>query len=68
MMYVLMLFDWFECMDTTDEDTRLFITRQAWTLTEAQWNHVYECGEICEYEDVDAYEAWPVRQEDENAE
>jgi len=46
MMYVLMLFDWFECMDTTDEDTQLFITRQAWTLTEAQWNRVYEISEL----------------------
>ena len=46
MMYVLMLFDWFECMDTTDEDTRLFIVRQAWTLTEAQWNRVYEISEL----------------------
>ncbi len=50
MMYALMLFDWFHCVDCVNERTRTILNRHAWTLTYDQWDWVCECGGLYEYE------------------
>lgn len=42
MMFVLMLYDWFECQDCTDEYTSNTLMYYAWRLTDKQWFRVRE--------------------------
>lgn len=41
-MFVLMLYDWYECQDCTDEATRHLLMSYAWRLTDDQWERIVE--------------------------